>query len=93
MHLLELKNFANSQYYAIIEIGTPAQKFKVIFDTGSSNLWVQSSLCNTAGCLQHQGFDHSKSLSFKKHLVEVNLFYKNKREKFQFFQLDMEQGK
>lgn len=68
-HLLELKNFANSQYYAIIEIGTPSQKFKVIFDTGSSNLWVQSSSCTTSGCLQHKGFDSSQSVSFSKHYV------------------------
>ena len=68
-HLLELKNFANSQYYAIIDIGTPAQSFKVIFDTGSSNLWVQSNICKTSGCLQHKGFNHLQSTTFKKHTV------------------------
>jgi hypothetical protein len=68
-HLLILKNFANSQYYGEIEIGSPPQKFKVIFDTGSSNLWVQSKQCKTAGCGQHVGFDHSKSISFRKHFV------------------------
>ncbi len=47
----------------------PAQKFKVIFDTGSSNLWVQSKVCQTPGCLQHKGFDHSKSMTFRKHFV------------------------
>lgn len=72
-HLLELKNFANSQYYAIIEIGTPPQKFKVIFDTGSSNLWVQSNICKTIGCLQHSGFDFNKSSSFKKHYVDSKI--------------------
>ncbi len=69
-HLLELKNFANSQYYGIIEIGNPPQKFKVVFDTGSSNVWVQSNICKTIGCLQHNGFDYSKSYTFKKHYVD-----------------------
>lgn len=69
-HLLELKNFANSQYYAIVGVGSPPQEFKVIFDTGSSNLWVQSSKCKSTSCLQHKGFDSSISRTFKKHYVK-----------------------
>lgn len=68
-HLLGLKNFANSQYYAVIKVGSPSQEFKVIFDTGSSNLWVQSSICKTSGCLQHKGFDHTSSSTFRKHIA------------------------
>jgi len=68
-HSLSLKNFANSQYYAIIYVGEPAQEFKVIFDTGSSNLWVQSNICKSQSCLQHKGFDHLKSKTFKKHYI------------------------
>ena len=63
-HTLSLKNFANSQYYAIIKVGTPPQEFKVIFDTGSSNLWVQTNICKSQSCLQHKGFNHLNSTSF-----------------------------
>lgn len=61
--IIPLKNFKNSQYIGNIYVGKPIQKVPVIFDTGSGNLWVTSSLCNT--CKNPQVYNRLLSSEFK----------------------------
>jgi cathepsin D len=64
--VIPLNDFADTQYYGNIEIGTPPVTFKVVFDTGSSNVWIPSSKCLSLSCLLHTRYNSAKSSTYKK---------------------------
>ncbi|CAI9290739.1 unnamed protein product [Lactuca saligna] len=64
------------QYYGEIGIGTPSQKFTVIFVTGSSNLWVPSSKCYfSVACLFHSNYKAVHSSTYKKNGISAAIQY------------------
>jgi len=52
-------------YFGEVSVGTPPQKFTVVYDTGSGNLIVPGKECTDSACTKHQQFDSEKSTSFK----------------------------
>lgn len=73
-----IKDYGNAQYYGVVEIGTPPQSFEVIYDTGSSNLWVPKVGCTHCGLpfISHKSkYDESKSSSYEEDGDDFEIMY------------------
>uniref|UniRef100_A0A8C2XH80 pepsin A n=1 Tax=Cyclopterus lumpus TaxID=8103 RepID=A0A8C2XH80_CYCLU len=67
----------DTTYYGEIGIGTPPQIFKVLFDTGSSDLWVPSVSCTSSACDKHSKFNSSASSTFEAGTKTFTILYYN----------------
>jgi phytepsin len=74
---IPITNFMDAQYYGEIGLGTPPQKFQVIFDTGSSNLWVPSSKCSyfSIPCYLHSKYTAEKSSTYREDGRDFDIQY------------------
>ncbi|XP_073522850.1 gastricsin-like isoform X1 [Phyllobates terribilis] len=70
-----LANYMDMSYYGEISIGTPPQNFLVLFDTGSSNLWVASTYCQSQACTNHPNFNPSQSSTYSSNNQQFSLQY------------------
>ncbi|KAL8178976.1 UNVERIFIED_CONTAM: hypothetical protein K2H54_058229 [Gekko kuhli] len=70
-----LANYMDMSYYGQISIGTPPQSFLVLFDTGSSNLWVPSVYCQSQACTNHPLFNPSQSSTYSTNDQTFSLQY------------------
>eukprot|EP00933_Yihiella_yeosuensis_P015919 TRINITY_DN13741_c0_g1_i1.p2 TRINITY_DN13741_c0_g1~~TRINITY_DN13741_c0_g1_i1.p2 ORF type:complete len:383 (-),score=37.73 TRINITY_DN13741_c0_g1_i1:21-1169(-) len=70
---IPVHDYFNAQYFGEISVGSPAQQFSVIFDTGSANLWIMGDACVSPACKIHSNFKPRLSRSFKRKAVEMTV--------------------
>ena len=73
-----IKDYANAQYFGTVEIGNPPQSFEVIFDTGSSNLWIPKVGCTHCGNPffgKKSKYDHDASSTYVEDGADFNIMY------------------
>lgn len=72
-NVVDIHNYQDAQFFGSITVGTPGVELSVIFDTGSSNLWVPGKDC--ADCGNHPRYDSSASSSYVKNGSAFNIQY------------------
>jgi len=76
--VIPLTNLRDSQYVGPIGVGTkpdgnPESMINVVFDTGSTNLWIASTLCSSSECKSRNQYDAHKSNTYARPNIPVHL--------------------
>jgi hypothetical protein len=69
------KNYDDVEYIGNVTIGTPGQSFRVVFDTGSANLWVPGVSCNDYGCQGKAKYNSKKSSTYQSNGESISIQY------------------
>jgi len=69
---IKINDYQDAQYYGEIQVGTPPQTFEVIYDTGSSNLWIPDKKPFLSS---KDIYDHSKSSTYEANGTVFNIQY------------------
>ncbi|XP_069696621.1 lysosomal aspartic protease-like isoform X1 [Periplaneta americana] len=56
-------------------IGTPCQTFNVMFDTGSSDVWVSSTRCRSDSCKLQNRYNAAKSSTYRRRTGQYQIRY------------------
>lgn len=67
---LPVHDFQDVSYTCTIQVGTPGQTAEVLFDTGSSNLWVPDKQFGS-----HHVYNHAASSTYKANGKDFNIQY------------------
>lgn len=59
-----LANYLDMEYVGTIWIGTPKQQFKMMFDTGFSNVYIPGKNCKCLACSAHTKYDSAQSKTY-----------------------------
>jgi phytepsin len=68
-----IKNYFSSQFVGLISVGTPPQNFEVVFDTGSSDIWIPAENCDV--CRRHNLCHKERSSSYKSSGQHCEIYY------------------
>ncbi|KAJ1330673.1 hypothetical protein BSLG_009125 [Batrachochytrium salamandrivorans] len=62
--VVSLTNPLDALYYGVVEVGIPSLPLHILFDTGSSDLWISSAQCGHMPCNSHVVYDGSNSYTY-----------------------------